>query len=71
MPLQGVWFLLNLEPKALPWADMPWPFRPEHKQPWPFGRKTLRCPAVDKKLNSFSLIHQEWNSANPTNQAGH
>jgi len=42
MPLQGVLFLLNLEPKALPWADMPSPFRPEHKQRWRFGRQTLR-----------------------------
>jgi len=32
--------------------------------------KTLRCPAVVNKLNSFSLIHQERNSGNPTDEGG-
>ena len=28
LPFQGIWFSLNPEPRAMPWADMPWPFRP-------------------------------------------
>jgi hypothetical protein len=37
VPFQGVWYLMNCRPRALPWADMPWPFRPEYRQHWPFG----------------------------------